>query len=285
MSPSYTESPKVSAIQMVSQAPIDRNYQPNWHQAKFLAEKAVSEGAQLIVFPENFLSFGSKKRFVVSQQQEWLANLAILAKHCNCWIVAGTLPLQLSSEMGSALRFSPERKPYATCLVFNNSGEICGEYRKAHLFDASVNDRTGQYRESDDYSAGTQAVVVPTPWGPLGLAVCYDLRFPEYFRLLREQGATMVAVPSAFTYKTGQAHWKILCCARAIENQVFILASNQGGEHSVKRVTWGESMVVDPWGKVLRRMNTGEGVVSVTLDLAEMEALRERMPVWKHKKF
>ena len=285
MSKAHRENPKVAVIQMVSQAPIDRNYQANWQQAKFLAEKAANNGAELLVFPENFLSFGSKKRFVVSQQQEWLANLAILAKHCNCWLVAGTLPLQLSSSLGEPLSFAPDRKPYATCLVFNNLGEICGEYRKVHLFDASVSDRTGQYRESDEYSAGNQAVVVPTPWGPLGLAVCYDLRFPEYFRLLREQGAAMVAVPSAFTYKTGQAHWKILCCARAVENQFFILASNQGGQHSPKRATWGESMIIDPWGKILCRIATGEGVISDKLDFALLEQCRQQMPVWKHKKF
>lgn len=173
--------------------------------------------------------------------------------------------------------------PKARCHVVDARGELVVSYDKIHLFDANVTDKQGAYRESDDYSAGSDVVCFDSPWGRVGLAICYDLRFPELFRQLAEQGAELVIVPAAFTYVTGMAHWEVLCRARAIENGLFIAAVNQAGQHDAKRQTWGHSMLVTPWGECESLAETAESKV-FTADFSKIEQARTALPVHQHRR-
>ena len=162
---------------------------------------------------------------------------------------------------------------------------MVARYDKIHLFDVDVDDAQGRYRESATFEAGSVPVCVNTPAGRLGLAVCYDLRFPELFRALLDQGAELVAVPAAFTEVTGAAHWQVLLRARAVENQMFMIGAAQGGVHSPTRTTFGHSQIVDPWGRVLaEREDAGPGVVAADCDRDAQAILQERMPVRKHRR-
>ena len=158
-------------------------------------------------------------------------------------------------------------------------------YDKLHLFDAEVADSRGHYRESDDYAAGQRLVVADTPVGRLGLSVCYDLRFAELYAALRAAGAELISVPSAFTTVTGEAHWATLIRARAIETQCYILAAAQGGEHPGGRLTHGHSSIVDPWGRLLCEQATGEAALLAARDASEQAAIRQRMPLQRHRRF
>jgi predicted amidohydrolase len=168
-------------------------------------------------------------------------------------------------------------------LVFNEQGEVVARYDKIHLFDAIVNDSQSRYQESEHYRPGEKITLVDTPVGRLGLTVCYDLRFPELFAQLRDQGAEIIAVPSAFTWVTGQAHWQPLLQARAIETGCFILAAGQGGQHNEKRKTWGHSQIVDPWGSVMAEIEQGPGTVCATIDLNQLQDVRKQLPVFEHR--
>lgn len=259
-----------------------------------LVGEAAVRGAQLVILPENLLTFGLRQGFSLSDQQQWLSAFSALARSQGVWLVAGSLPLTLDPLCAADKPPDDTVKPWATCVVFDCDGHTAGYYRKMHLFDASVSDGVGRYRESDSFTAGDQPVVLPTPWGKMGLGICYDLRFPGYFQALADAGAEFVALPSAFTHATGQAHWEILLRARAIENQLFMLGVNQGGEHGSGRVTWGDSMAVNPWGEVIARAQTathgstsgnlGEQLVVTDLDLSMTGAIRAKMPVTEHRR-
>ena len=201
------------------------------------------------------------------------------ARDRNLWIVGGSLPLATRPD-GSAI----DDRVRATCLVYDNEGREVARYDKIHLFDAQVDDAHGSYRESDTFEPGDDIVTIDTPAGKLGLAICYDLRFPELFRKLREQGAEWITLPSAFTYQTGEAHWHPLVRARAIENQLWLAAPGQGGWNSSRRRTWGHSMIVDPWGTVVDELPEGPGVVFADLDRDKLRHVRESMPVWSHRR-
>jgi nitrilase len=208
---------------------------------------------------------------------------AFLAQQANTlklWIVGGSLPLALRPD-GSVIA----DRVRASCLVFNDLGDEVARYDKIHLFDAQVDDAHGQYCESDTFEAGNQVVTVETPAGRLGLAVCYDLRFPELFRALRDKGADWVCLPSAFTWKTGNAHWHALIRARAIENQLYVVAAGQGGHNNSQRRTYGHSLICDPWGSVLAEVNEdGPGLAVAALDKHRLDQLRQQMPVWSHRR-
>jgi predicted amidohydrolase len=169
--------------------------------------------------------------------------------------------------------------------VLDEQGEQVARYDKLHLFDVEVGDNQGRYCESDDFAHGSRIVVVDTPVGRLGLTVCYDLRFPELYGALRDAGAELISVPAAFTALTGAAHWQILVRARAIETQCYLLAAGQGGSHPGGRETFGHSAIVDPWGRVLAEQARGEAVLQAGRDAAEQAAIRQRMPVSRHKRF
>jgi len=169
--------------------------------------------------------------------------------------------------------------------LFNPQGEMVARYDKIHLFDVTIEASNESYTESDTFMPGNDVVVVDTPFGRLGLAICYDLRFPELFRAMVEQGMEICALPSAFTSLTGKAHWESLLRARSIENLSFMIAADQGGYHVGGRETHGDSMIIDPWGLVLNRLPHGTGVVVSTIDTKKLEHTRKMFPVLKHQRF
>jgi len=272
---------RVAALQMVS----GHQLQDNLRAAAVLLQQAAEAGVKVAVLPENFAVLASDQMLPCGQQEAGNQSVirAFLAQQANTlklWIVGGSLPLALRPD-GSVIA----DRVRASCLVFNDLGDEVARYDKIHLFDAQVDDAHGQYCESDTFEAGNQVVTVDTPAGRLGLAVCYDLRFPELFRALRDKGADWVCLPSAFTWKTGNAHWHALIRARAIENQLYVVAAGQGGHNNSQRRTYGHSLICDPWGSVLAEVNEdGPGLAVAALDKHRLDQLRQQMPVWSHRR-
>lgn len=264
----------VAAVQMASGGRVEANLS---EAARHIAT-AADAGAGLVVLPENVALMGrhDTDKLAIREQddggplQDFFSAQA--AAH-GVWLVAGTIPM-----FGS----DPERARQS-CLVFDDTGARVARYDKVHLFDVTV-DLGESYRESATLEPGDHGVVVDTPFGRLGLAVCYDLRFPEFFRALVDGGAELLAIPSAFTARTGEAHWRSLVRARAIENLCYVVASNQGGFHLNGRETHGESMVVDPWGRVLDCLPRGAGVVVGDFDPGMLQAVRQRFPALEHRR-
>jgi deaminated glutathione amidase len=272
----------VAAVQMVS----EQNLSNNLKKAAELLGQARLLGANCAVLPENFALFGQKGaadqgRLESRGAGEVLPFLAEQARINNLWLVGGTIPLGCN-EQG---QWAQNGKSFASCCVFSPQGAMISRYDKIHLFDAGVQDAVGCYRESAQFDPGSTPGMFDGPGGKWGLGVCYDLRFPEYFRLLSQAGCDLMALPSAFVYTTGQVHWEVLLRARAIENQSFVVAANQGGHNGCNRRTWGHSMIINPWGDVLAVLPEGEGVVTARLQLAELQILRARMPVLEHRRF
>lgn len=267
---------KVAAIQMAS----GPNVKANLAEAEKLINIAVQQEAELVVLPENFAIMGMSETDKVKIAepygsgllQRFLKDQAI--KH-GIWLVGGTIPLS-SDEPG---------KVSAACLLFNPQGEVVTRYDKIHLFDVTIEASNESYTESETITPGNNIVVVDTPFGRLGLAVCYDLRFPELFRAMVEQDMEICALPSAFTSLTGRVHWESLLRARAIENLSFMIAADQGGYHIGGRETHGDSMIIDPWGLVLNRLPHGTGVVVANIDITKLEHTRKMFPALRHKRF
>jgi predicted amidohydrolase len=265
----------VAAIQMAS----GPNVSANLLEAKKLIERAVEAGACLVVLPENFAVMGAteldkvqaRESFGAGPIQDFLAQQA--ARH-DIWIVGGTLPL--STGEPSKIR--------AATLVYDDKGRLVGRYDKLHLFDVHIEESGENYTESATIEAGDQVVVVDTPCGRLGLAVCYDLRFPELFRAMLDQGIEVIALPSAFTAITGRAHWETLVRARAIENLSYVIAAAQGGYHLSGRETHGDSMIVDPWGVVLQRIPRGTGFITADVDYQRLASIRRNFPTVQHRR-
>ncbi len=266
--------PMIAAVQMAS----GPNREANLLEAERLIAKAAEAGAQLIVLPENFALMGRGESDKVAIReiegqgpiQDFLSCQA--ARH-RVWLVAGTIPLAARVE----------GKVRASCLLFNDQGQQVARYDKIHLFDVQVVDSAESYTESKSIEPGDELVVVDTPFGRLGLAVCYDLRFPEQFRSMLDQGMEIIALPAAFTAITGKAHWEPLLRARAIENLCYAVASAQGGFHASGRETHGHSMVIDPWGSVIEQLPTGPGVVLGQLDRDRLEGIRRQFPAIDHR--
>jgi len=240
--------------------------------------KAADRGAGLIVLPENLALMGLKEtdKLEIAEIegngpiQDFLADLAVT---WGVWIVGGSIPL----------RSSPG-KVTASSLVFDDSGALMGRYDKIHLFDVDVPGSQEQYRESATIDAGGRPVILDSPFGKLGVTICYDLRFPELYRQMADAGVEIFAVPSAFTARTGAAHWELLLRARAVENLAYVVASGQGGLHENGRETYGNSMIVDPWGTVLARLGTEPGVAVAEIDLDSQRHYREAFPVLTHRR-
>ncbi len=233
----------------------------------------------LVVTPENALVLGSTEDYRAAAEElgqgPVQVELAGLARRHSVWLWVGSFPVR-----------SEDGRLGATSLVFDDSGRLRAHYRKLHLFDVEVaGDRDGRshrYRESDAFAPGDREVVVETPLGRVGATICYDLRFPGLFTRLRSLGAEMLVVPAAFTRATGEAHWELLLRARAVETQCFVLAPAQGGKHPDGRETWGHSMAVDPWGRVLGSLDREPGILTVELDRAEIGRVRSAMPLSEH---
>ena len=236
-------------------------------------------GAELGVLPENFAIMGMREEDKVRVRETYGQGpiqdfLAEQAHQHRTWIVGGTIPL--SAKDSQHVR--------AACLLFDDNGEVKGRYDKVHLFDVHLSESKETYDESTTTEPGEASTVVDTPFGRLGLAVCYDLRFPELFRRMSDEGAELFAIPSAFTAITGKAHWEILVRARAIENLCYVIAAAQGGYHVNGRETHGDSMIVDPWGRVLDRLPRGSGFVIANIDLDKVRNTRRSFPVLEHRK-
>ncbi|WP_041412813.1 carbon-nitrogen hydrolase family protein [Shewanella sp. ANA-3] len=238
------------------------------------------DAPHLVVLPECSLLFGGHE----SQQLAYAGDShlsplksalsALAARYC-VYMVAGTIPA-----------LAEDGRVYSRCYLFDDKGDTLGQYDKLHLFDVDVADGTKQYRESETFCPGNHISVIDTPFGKIGLTICYDLRFPDLFRALRLAGAEVITVPSAFTKVTGEAHWQVLLQARAIETQCFILAAAQWGAHNEgSRETWGQSMVISPWGEVIAEQKTGIGWVHADIDVAEVHSIRSKMPVAQHNRF
>jgi predicted amidohydrolase len=269
---------KVAALQMVSTPRVDDNLQ----RARELAAQAAREGAALMVLPEYFCLMGLRDHDKLTHAEAEGAGpvqsaLAGIARDCGAWLIGGTLPLRIPGR---------DDRVHNTTLVFGPDGRRAARYDKIHLF--RFDDGERRYDEATTLQAGTQprsfdaASGSGEPWR-VGLSICYDLRFPELYRALMQPPCDLVAVPSAFTYPTGLAHWELLLRARAVENQCYVVASAQGGLHENGRRTYGHSMIIDPWGTVLAVRPEGEGVVVAEMARSRLDDVRRQLPALAHR--
>lgn len=262
---------RIAAVQMVSGPRVAENLET----AGRLVADAVAQGARLVVLPEYFPIIGAadadrvraREVFGDGPIQAWLAETA---RRHGIWLFAGSIPLAAST---------PDKMRNSS-LVFNPAGACVERYDKVHLFGFSKGEES--YDEASFIEAGDQLVAVDTPFGRVALSICYDLRFPELYRALAP--VDLILVPAAFTETTGRAHWEILLRARAIENQCYLLAVGQGGTHENGRQTYGNSMIIDPWGDILDRKAKGPGVVIADLDHQRIAEIRESLPALAHRK-
>ena len=262
----------VAAAQMTSGADKAQNVSA----ATALVRRAAMLGATFIGLPENFAWMGPEAERASAAESldgPTLTGFASLARELGVTVLAGSV-----LETGA-----PGGRLFNTSVLFGPDGARLGVYRKIHLFDVEVGD--GQtYRESAAVAPGADVVVADAPLGKVGLSVCYDLRFPELYRLHAEKGAVLITVPSAFTLATGKDHWEVLLRARAIENQAYVLAPAQQGRHPKERMTWGHSMLVDPWGLVTARASEGEGLAVGEVNLSVLEKVRRTLPALAHRR-
>ena len=255
---------------MCSSQDVDENLET----AKKLIAEAASNQANLIVLPEMFAIMGReaadkvhvKEAFGHGKIQSFLAELA---KQNRVWIVGGTIPLECEYK----------NKVRASSLVYDDKGVLVARYDKIHLFDVTLSENE-RYNESDTTEPGDKIVTLDTPFGRIGLAVCYDVRFPELFRCLFDNNAEIIMLPSAFTVPTGKAHWEVLVRSRAIENFSYLIGAAQGGTHSSGRKTYGHSIIVEPWGSIAAKMdNDDEGIIYAEIDLAKVHEARKSIPL------
>lgn len=270
---------KIAAVQMASGAQV----QANLMKAGELIQQAAAQDANLVVLPENFALMGKNEKDHL-QIAEYAGQgviqdfLAKQAKQYGLWILGGSIPLRLDDTPANA---TPS-KVSASALLFNDQGEQVARYDKMHLFDARL-PNGDVYAESDTTQPGFDSMVIDTPFGKLGIAICYDLRFPELFREMSAEGAQIFAIPAAFTDTTGKAHWEVLLRARAIENLSYVIAAGQGGYHVNGKATYGHSMIIDYWGNVREVLEKGEGVIVSTIDLNTLDSVRTNFPVLEHR--
>jgi deaminated glutathione amidase len=267
---------KVAAIQMTSGPDVTANLE----QARALLEEAAVREARLAALPENFSFMGLRdadKRAVAESDGSGPIQdfLSMTARRLHMTIVGGTMPLRAGADGRVA----------AASLVYDPEGKRTARYDKIHLFDVDLPGRAESYRESAHVAPGSAPAVVDTAVGRLGLSVCYDVRFPELFRALSAAGAQLLTVPSAFTSPTGRAHWETLLRARAIENLCYVIAPAQSGFHADGRETYGDSMIVDHWGRILQRLPRGRGCVVADIDLERQAEVRGNFPALDHRAF
>ena len=261
---------KVAAIQMASSP----NVSSNLTEAERLIAIAAQQGAKIVVLPEYFCIMGLKDIDKVQVREKpnegpIQSFLSKMARDYKIWLIGGTVPLV--SNYPNKVRNS--------CLVYNDKGEQVARYDKIHLFGLDLG--AEHYHEENTIESGNQVISVDTPYGKIGLSICYDLRFPELYRAMGE--IDMIVVPSAFTETTGKAHWESLIRARAIENLCYVIAPAQGGYHLSGRETHGNSMIVDPWGVVLDRLPRGSGIVIASINRDYQASLRKSLPALKHR--
>ena len=260
----------VAAVQMVSTPDPAENRQT----AARLVREAAAAGARVVVLPEYWAILGRKETDKVDQAEPFgdgplQGFMSAMAKECGIWLLGGTVPL-VSAEPGKVLN---------TLLAYGPSGELVARYDKIHLFGFTRGDES--FDESRTIVPGGEVAVLETPFARIGLSICYDLRFPELYRAMGH--CDLIVLPAAFTYTTGRAHWEVLLRARAIENQCFVLAAAQGGQHPNGRRTWGHSMLIDPWGDIRVQLPEGEGVVAGEVDANGIADVRASLPALRHR--
>jgi predicted amidohydrolase len=254
----------------------ERDMAPSIAALEPLIRGAAGDGAKLIVLPEMATMLEPQnpkvlEKAVPEEADPGLARFRALARETGAWILVGSLLIKVPGENRVANR----------AFMIDPSGAITTRYDKLHLFDVDL--ASGEtYRESATVKAGSRAVLAAAPWGPVGLSVCYDLRFAYLYRALAQAGARYLAIPAAFTYTTGKAHWHVLVRARAIETGSFVFAANQGGTHAEGRRTWGHSLIVDPWGEVLADGGEKVGWITADIDPAKVDEARSAIPALRH---
>lgn len=268
---------RVAAIQMNSGADVGENLQ----LADKLISDAADDGCTLLVLPENFALMpvrGRDKATVAEEPGEGpvQAFLSAASKRYGLWIIAGSMPLS-SPEIDA-------ERVFGACPVYDATGKVQAIYRKIHLFDVDLADSQESYRESRSMVPGDEVVTTDTPCGRIGLTICYDLRFPELYRQLVDDGATLFTVPAAFTSTTGEAHWHTLLRARAIENLAYVVAAGQYGEHPDGRSTYGHSLIIDPWGRILAEAADGNCHVAADIDPGLPAKLRSEFPALQNRR-
>lgn len=262
----------VAAVQMTSTS----NRGANLRKAEELLNRGVDEGARVLALPENFsfMGEGESEKLELAETPEgglvtdFLKDFAFKNK---VWVVGGSIPVKAEEE-----------KVFNRSHLIDDRGDIVASYDKIHLFDVDI-EGGESHKESRTVKRGDKVVSHKTPFGEVGLSICYDLRFPELYRELSIKGAMMIFVPAAFTSRTGEAHWEVLLRARAIENQVYIIAPAQVGIHNKNRSTFGNSMIIDPWGKVMARAADEETVITAEIDLDYLDSVRQSIPCLEHR--
>ncbi len=266
---------KAAAIQMTSGRDVARNLA----DAGRLIDSAVEQGAGLVVLPENFSFMGAEdgERLAVAEEpgngpaQQFLAEQA---RRRGIWLVGGTIPVRTDGDRAAS-----------RSMLFDPAGQCVAQYDKIHLFDVAIpGGEKESYQESATTVPGTRVVVADTAAGKLGLAVCYDLRFPALFHRLGMTGMEILSMPAAFTVPTGKVHWQPLLQARAIESLCYVIAAAQWGEHAGGRKTYGHSMIVSPWGEVMSQLQAGAGVVLAELDMIRLARIRKSFPALSHRR-
>ncbi|MFU9046030.1 carbon-nitrogen hydrolase family protein [Acinetobacter tibetensis] len=267
----------LSVAQMNSQNDIEENFKV----IESLIQQSKAQGSSLVVFPENFVCFAAgKQRETAAQFETIQKRLETLAHQYQIWLIAGTLPCPFRPD-GSVIEDGRVR----TVSLCISPERTEARYDKIHLFDVQVGDAVGGYQESKFFEPGSDIVVAQTPFGNIGMMVCYDLRFPELALHLRARGANILTAPSAFTYTTGQMHWQLLLQARAMDSQCQVLGAAQQGWHGEKRQTWGHTAATNSRGQVLDIITTeGAQLITVPFDLQEQQQIRESMPLMQHRR-
>jgi deaminated glutathione amidase len=260
-----------------------RDPEPNIRTVSDLIRRARDAGADFVLTPENtglIEPIGKLRREKARDEASHpvLAALRAVARETGIWLLIGSLAVDISREPGAA---NEEKRLANRSYLIDSEGGIVASYDKIHMFDVDLAGGES-YRESNAFRPGGRAVQAPTPWGVLGMTVCYDLRFPQLYRTLAHNGADFLAIPSAFTVPTGKAHWHVLLRARAIENGCFVFAPAQWGEHAEGRRTFGSSLIVDPWGEVLADAGEGVGIASARIDPARVAEVRRMVPSLGH---
>lgn len=272
-----TNLPIFAVAQMNSQDSIEQNLD----DVSVLMMQACEQNASLLVLPENFACFAAGQQANTAERfDDIVQQLQQMAAKYGLWLVAGSIPCP----------YRPNGKPVAddrvrsTSLLISPESKTVARYDKIHLFDAQVGDHTGSYQESATFEPGDEIVVASTPFGQLGMMVCYDLRFPELALALRKQGADFLTAPSAFTYITGQMHWQLLLRARAADTQCYVLGAAQQGTHGTRQ-TWGHSAISDAAGAIMtERTTAGMGIITATFDMNAVQQRRAAMPLIQHRR-
>tara|TARA_B100000427_G_scaffold117060_1_gene97358 strand:+ start:297 stop:1130 length:834 start_codon:yes stop_codon:yes gene_type:complete len=264
---------KVASIQLSS----GPNIQANLLEVGKYLEQISKTDTRLVVLPENFAMMPENdSEFLTNSEtegsgpiQDFISEKARIYK---LWIIAGTIPIRTDNP----------KKVTSTTFVYNDLGEVVTRYDKIHLFDVELPNSDESYNESEVFQNGKDLKVVKTPIGVIGLSICYDLRFPELFRLQKSHNVEILVIPSAFTEQTGKVHWETLVKARAIENLCYVVTSCQDGYHISGRQTHGNSMIVNPWGQIMSRLSSGSGFIESEIDIKKLNSIREKFPVLEH---